>query len=195
MRYNEGVRQVKDVTGTIFDIKEMAVHDGPGVRTTVFLKGCPLRCRWCHDTEGLSSAPQLMVKESRCTHCGRCRVPCSHPECQPFGRCLHTCPDGLLSVAGRQISSADLETHRRYTGVDNGMIRQNLRRLQQSGHPHLIRTPLIPGITDTEKNLAAIRRLIGDSPWEKLPYNTLAGAKYPMLGMTYPLDNKEAPHG
>lgn len=52
MRYNEGVRQVKDVTGTIFDIKEMAVHDGPGVRTTVFLKGCPLRCRWCHDTEG-----------------------------------------------------------------------------------------------------------------------------------------------
>lgn len=75
------------------------------------------------------------------------------------------------------------------------MIRQNLRRLQQSGHPHLIRTPLIPGITDTEENLAAIRRLIGDSPWEKLPYNTLDGAKYPMLGMTYPLDNKEAPHG
>ena len=271
VRYNEGVRQVKDMTGTIFDIKEMAVHDGPGVRTTVFLKGCPLRCRWCHNPEGLSSAPQLMVKEGRCTHCGRCRVPCSHPECQPFGRCLHACPDGLLSVAGRQISSADLaqelirsgeplgqafggitfsggepllqakfvietakqlqgihrcietsgyaapevfaavaeqmelvimdikladpEAHRRYTGVDNGLIRQNLRRLQQSGHPHLIRTPLIPSITDTEENLAAIRCLIGDSPWKKLPYNTLAGAKYPMLGMTYPLDKKEAPHG
>ena len=55
--------------GTIFDIKEMAVHDGPGIRTTVFLKGCPLRCAWCHNPEGLSSKVQLMVKEARCRHC------------------------------------------------------------------------------------------------------------------------------
>ena len=49
----------------------------------------------------------------------------------------------------------------------------------------MIRTPLIPGITDTDENLSTIRQLIGDSPWEQLPYNPLAGAKYPMLGMEY----------
>ena len=94
--------------GVIFDIKEMAVHDGPGIRTTVFFKGCPLRCRWCHNPEGLTSKPQLMYKESRCLHCGLCKVPCTHPECQPFGRCLHACPDHLLSVAGRPVSAKEL---------------------------------------------------------------------------------------
>ena len=96
------------MTGTIFDIKEMAVHDGPGIRTTVFFKGCPLRCRWCHNPEGLSPKPQLMAKENRCRHCGLCRAPCGHPDCRPFGRCLHVCPDDLLSVAGRTVHAADL---------------------------------------------------------------------------------------
>lgn len=254
------------MTGTIFDIKEMAVHDGPGIRTTVFFKGCPLHCRWCHNPEGLTAAPQLMVRESRCTHCGRCRVPCTHPECQPFGRCLRVCPLGLLSVAGRTVTAealaqelrrsgeplgaafggvtfsggeplaqpaflletadrlsdlhrcietsgyappetfgamlermdyilmdvklADGAAHKRYTGVDNAPILENLRRLQASGKPHCIRTPLIPGITDTPENLSAICRLVGDSPWEQLPYNTLAGAKYPMLGLRYGLDKE-----
>ena len=52
--------------GMIFDIKEMAVHDGPGLRTTVFLKGCPLRCVWCHNPEGLSAERQLYVRQSGC---------------------------------------------------------------------------------------------------------------------------------
>ena len=96
------------MNGVIFDIKEMAVHDGPGVRTTVFFKGCPLRCRWCHNPEGLTSKPQLMYKGSRCLHCGLCKIPCTHPECQPFGRCLHACPDNLLYVAGRTVSAEEL---------------------------------------------------------------------------------------
>jgi len=89
------------MTGTVFDIKEFSVHDGPGVRTTVFMKGCPLSCRWCHNPEGLSPEPELMVRTARCRRCGRCMQPCTHAECKPFGRCLHACPDGLVSVAGK----------------------------------------------------------------------------------------------
>ena len=64
----------------------------------------------------------------------------------------------------------------------------NLSELRASGKPHIIRTPLIPEITDTEENLAAIERLVGESKWERLPYNKMAGAKYGMLGMKYELD-------
>lgn len=88
------------MTGTVFDIKELTIHDGPGTRVTVFLKGCPLRCGWCHNPEGLSAAPQLMVKQAQCVHCGVCMQGCSHPDCAPFGRCLHACPKGLVSVSG-----------------------------------------------------------------------------------------------
>lgn len=53
------------MTGTVFDIKEFTVHDGPGTRVTVFLKGCPLHCQWCHNPEGLSPKPQLMIKKAQ----------------------------------------------------------------------------------------------------------------------------------
>ncbi|MBP3480917.1 MAG: glycyl-radical enzyme activating protein [Clostridia bacterium] len=94
--------------GTVFDIREFTVHDGPGARVTVFLKGCPLRCRWCHNPEGLPPAPQLMIRESACTRCGACRVKCSHSECQPFSRCLHACPSGLITLCGERFSSDEL---------------------------------------------------------------------------------------
>ncbi|MBR5444890.1 MAG: glycyl-radical enzyme activating protein [Clostridia bacterium] len=255
------------MTGILFDIKGFALHDGPGIRTTVFLKGCPLRCRWCHNPEGLSPLPQLSVKKTACLHCGKCVLPCSHPDCQPFGRCLHICPGGCLSVAGTEytaealaeklcadrdvfamsgggvtfsggepllqadfvcavsallhgegihtametcgyaepevfqktaeqmdhiildIKLADPVRHREYTGRDNGCILENFRYLRSCGKPYQIRTPLVPGITDTEENLTAIRDLIGDSEWEKLPYNTLAGAKYENFGMHFPMEN------
>ena len=197
--------------------------------------------------------------------CGKCRVPCGHPDCQPFGRCLHICPAGCLSVVGEAVDTewlvrkcmedmdvfqmsgggvtfsggeplmqwdpvqecalllheagihtametcgyasgevfrrmvlsmhyiimdiklADPVLHKQYTGVYNGQILENFRYLQKCGKPYKIRTPLIPGITDTDENLTAIRKIIGDSEWEKLPCNTLAGAKYPNFGMQYPL--------
>lgn len=94
--------------GTVFDIKEMTVHDGPGSRVTVFLKGCPLRCLWCHNPEGLSPHPQLMVKENMCVKCGLCKRGCTHTECQPFGRCVHACPKGLISISGQIMTSDEL---------------------------------------------------------------------------------------
>ena len=65
--------------GVVFDIKEFAVFDGPGIRTTVFLKGCPLRCQWCHNPEGLKPEPQLTVSPTSCLHCGECMKHCPTP--------------------------------------------------------------------------------------------------------------------
>ena len=94
--------------GMIFDIKEMAIHDGPGLRTTVFFKGCPLRCQWCHNPEGLNSSVQLMFKQAKCRHCGACLKKCSHEQCQPYGRCLFACPENALELVGYQIGAKEL---------------------------------------------------------------------------------------
>ncbi len=63
---------VRAVTGVVFDIQRFSVHDGPGIRTTVFMKGCPLRCRWCHNPEGLSPELQLKFLAEQCIGCGAC---------------------------------------------------------------------------------------------------------------------------
>jgi pyruvate formate lyase activating enzyme len=94
--------------GLIFDIKEFALHDGAGIRTTVFFKGCPLRCRWCHNPEGLSPKRELYLKQSGCLDCGLCKKPCTHEDCRGLGRCLHVCPRDLVSVAGVEWDACEL---------------------------------------------------------------------------------------
>jgi pyruvate formate lyase activating enzyme len=95
--------------GVVFDIEQMTVHDGPGIRTTVFLKGCPLRCVWCHNPEGLSPKPQLMTSDSGCLHCGRCRRVCPSPErCIACGKCVEVCPLNLRRICGRTMDSGEL---------------------------------------------------------------------------------------
>ena len=66
------------MTANVFEVKRFAVHDGDGIRTTVFLKGCPLKCVWCHNPEGISPKPQLAVLHNKCTLCGRCEAVCSN---------------------------------------------------------------------------------------------------------------------
>lgn len=90
-------------TGIVFEIKQFAVFDGPGIRTTVFLKGCPLRCTWCHNPEGLSVQPQLMVSKNGCTDCGSCTGVCPSPDnCTLCGACVRACPHRLRKICGER---------------------------------------------------------------------------------------------
>ncbi|MBQ2686810.1 MAG: 4Fe-4S cluster-binding domain-containing protein, partial [Clostridia bacterium] len=98
----------KALKGTVFDIKEFSIHDGPGLRTTIFLKGCPLRCVWCHNPEGLSPRPEISYKKNVCIGCLECQKECSHDDCKPFGRCLHVCPKNALSVIGKEYTDNEL---------------------------------------------------------------------------------------
>lgn len=94
--------------GVIFDVEEFTVFDGPGLRQTVFLKGCPLRCSWCHNPEGLSSHPQLMVSKGSCLHCGACSKVCREQECVSCGACIPVCPLHLRRIAGEEMTSEEL---------------------------------------------------------------------------------------
>ncbi len=106
--------------GTITDVKRFAVHDGDGIRTTVFFKGCPLRCVWCHNPEGLTDKRQLAFYEHKCTLCGSCVSVCKahaiegerrifhRSACIACGKCEEVCPSDALHVHGRKVSCKDL---------------------------------------------------------------------------------------
>ena len=87
------------------------------------------------------------------------------------------------------IKLANRDKHFEYTGVYNERILENFKVLKSSGVPYIVRVPLIPSITDTEENLTAISDIVGDSPVELLRFNKAAGAKYPMLGKKFDLED------
>ncbi|MCR4404997.1 MAG: glycyl-radical enzyme activating protein [Candidatus Acetothermia bacterium] len=106
----------------VFDIKRFALHDGPGTRTTVFLKGCPLRCWWCHNPEGQSGRPEIMFQKNRCDNCGECLRACpedalafgdegllvNHERCTLCGACAEACPREALVLCGREMTVAEV---------------------------------------------------------------------------------------
>lgn len=110
--------------GVVFDIEEFAVYDGPGIRTVVFLKGCPLRCQWCHNPEGLSVRPQRSVSRALCVHCGACKQVCEHPDaCIVCGKCVTVCPQGCIRIAGKEMTAQAVAEK----------VRKNARLLKMNG--------------------------------------------------------------
>ena len=252
--------------GLVFAIEEFSTFDGPGIRTSVFLQGCPLRCQWCHNPEGQPFANFVLRSPNGCSGCGNCGKyaeyrngksfytqqsidhcpnhllrwsaveytpqalvekleknfpilnpdggvtfsggePLAHPEfLLACLRLLRGRTDRALQTSGYaskevfcrilkevdrvlfDIKLIDDREHMKYTGVSNSRILKNFTILKESGVPFVVRTPLIPGVTDTPDNLAAIGKFLlenGVNYIELLPYNPMAGAKYPLAGRTY----------
>lgn len=94
------------MTGFVFDIVHSSFVDGPGVRTTVFFKGCNLACRWCHNPESQSAAPEILYYKDICTGCGMCR--CEKESCDYCGHCALVCPSGAKKLAGRIMTPEEL---------------------------------------------------------------------------------------
>ena len=111
-------REPRDVEGRIFDIQFFSIHDGPGIRTTVFFKGCPLNCRWCHNPESIKPDPEIGFSPAKCIGCGACVNECVHGAhrfegeihvydrdvCRACGRCVSVCDTAALEMAGRRVS-------------------------------------------------------------------------------------------
>lgn len=245
--------------GTVFSIEEFSVYDGPGIRTTVFLKGCPLRCSWCHNPEGQEKQSKILRSPNGCLGCGACE---KYADDRGFTeKSMENCPRQLLRICGEQFTPEDLTAklldnkrlldgvtfsggeplqqpvflleclkllegrlhravqtsgfasgavfenilkntdyvlfdlklmdeaeHVYHTGQSNRPILENFEVLVRSGVAFVPRVPLIPGVTDTEKNITAIAAHLRDrgiTYAELLPYNQMAGSKYKLAGMTY----------
>jgi pyruvate formate lyase activating enzyme len=235
--------------GTIFRIKRYALHDGPGIRTTVFFKGCPLSCRWCHNPEGIDPRPLSMAKNTPegAVHetvgevmdaaelvavidkdqlfydesGGGVTFSGGEPLAQPRfleavlagcnRRDIHTVLDTSgfapaavldrvlprLQLVLFDLKIMDADLHRRYTGVSNESILDNLKRIDGGSTPWRLRIPLIPGMTDTETNLEQIARFAAGRQSiqgvDLLPFHRIASGKYRRLGLADPMDRVQ-PH-
>jgi pyruvate formate lyase activating enzyme len=282
-------------SGLAFNVQQFSTEDGPGIRTTVFLKGCPLRCAWCHNPEGLRAAPDLVWHDVRCIGARDCLKVCpvgqdcilpyggalaltpqgmkiDRTRCNVCGKCAQACPSAALEVIGRHwtpdelmgellkdqifyetsgggitfsggepmmqadfllevlprgkeaglhialdtcgavaweryervlpwvnlvlldLKLMDAQRHTAATGVSNGLILENARRIAASGVPMWIRTPVIPGYTDDMENIRAIGSFIRDAlptveRWDLLAYTNLGKPKYHRLDLPYALEN------
>jgi pyruvate formate lyase activating enzyme len=275
------------ITGTVFNTQLHSTEDGPGIRATVFLKGCPMSCPWCHNPEGIAPFPQLVWYETRCIGAAKCLEACPKaalsptPEgmrihrhlCDACGDCVAACPSAALEVIGKSYSVEDLvamvvrdkvfyeksgggvtvsggeaslqarfcaelmkalkrqgihtaldtcgaanwkalqplvdladlvlydlkimdsKEHRRHTGFPLELILENACRIAKVGKPMWVRTPVVPGYTDTIENIGRVARFIHESlpvveRYDLLAFNNTCAAKYERLGLAWSLEGK-----
>lgn len=287
----------KEITGIISNIQRFTVHDGPGIRTELFLKGCPLKCLWCSNPENLKMEPQVGVVNKNCIgvdKCGWCLKACSpegnilivednevvridRTKCVNCLACAKACPAGALVIYGTKYTVPEIvkiimedhtfyetsnggvtfsggdplvqweftlavlrecrrrsihtcveselyckteildeilpftnlfftdikhmnsEKHRKYTGVGNETILENIKYVAKKGTPLVIRMPVVPGYNDDDENIEATARFIksdlnnGIRQLQLLPYRLLGLEKYESLGMEYPMAGTEPP--
>jgi pyruvate formate lyase activating enzyme len=274
----------------IFDVKRYAINDGPGIRITIFIKGCPLSCKWCHNPESQSPAKQKLYTESRCIGASECIKVCpedaltltpkgivtDYESCTLCGICTDVCPTKALEMSGRMYEVnelveiiekervhidqsnggvtfsggeplmhpvfllemlkacgekglhrtvdtcgfSDSETllevakrtelflfdlkimdpikHRKWTGVSNKLILENLKLLSETGANINIRIPLIKNVNADSKSLTEMAKFVSELSGNKpaislLPYHNIAANKYTKLGSKYQELNMEEP--
>ena len=272
---------------TIINIQKYSIHDGPGIRTTVFFKGCPLNCWWCHNPESQNPRPEIMFFEERCTGCSTCIKRCPtkaielfqghlvtyEKKCTLCGKCCDLCPNNARELVGTDITvkelmsklikdevfyeesnggvtfsggeplmhsdylinvlnickdrdihttidtsgyapfeqfekiidSVDLflfdikhmnnEKHLEYTGVENTLILDNLKKLSQKGNIY-VRMPIIAGINDDDENINMAINFLSNlniTQVDLLPYHKMGMDKYRRLNMQYKLSGFEKP--
>ncbi len=230
------------IKGCIADIERASTHDGPGLRTTVFFKGCPLSCAWCHNPECIDFKPQILQYPEKCIGCGQCEKGCfagakvvcgremtvdavlaellrdrdyygaeggvtfsgGEPMAQALflkellERCraeaLHCAIETSMICYDEEIfKRADLlmcdlkiwdsETHRRYVGVGNERILEQLKKADGLGIPIILRTPVIPEIEQGIGEIAAFAKTLKNVvQYELLPYHPLGEGKRRALG-------------
>lgn len=233
----------------VTDIQRFSLNDGPGIRTTVFLQGCNMRCPWCHNPETIPLQPVELFYREKCLGCGHCAEDCTSGACVLSSREMSVADvmgeilqdrlyyaesGGGVTISGGEpslhpefvMALADacraegipvaIETnmtrpwqviepmlrkmdlimcdlklnltipHKEQTGLDNPTVFNSIGRASRLGIPMIVRTPLVPGVTDTVENLHAIAAYIAKMDnivrYEVLNFNPLGGAKREALG-------------
>ena len=256
------------MNGIIFDIQRGSYVDGPGIRTTVFFKGCNLKCAWCHNPESQAFKPQILYYSDKCVGCGACRKLCENKdECILCGKCALYCPNAARILCGKEYASNDImkiilkdtsyygteggvtfsggecmlqldflesllkeckkagihtavdtagcvpydsferiipytdlflydikckdtRLHKQYTGTDNSLILDNLKKLLNSNKKIWVRVPIIEGVNDSIEEMKKIKDFFKENgcpeKTELLPYHALGEHKYFAIGKESP---------
>ena len=281
-------KSVPMTTGIIFNIQRYSIHDGPGIRTTVFLKGCPLNCWWCQNPESQLSGQEMVFWEDRCIGCGVCSLNCpsgaiqmenkkpvtDKNKCNLCGECSRICPTQAREMIGEKLTAEEIikevekdlvfyeesgggvtfsggepleqpelleslliccqkkkihtavdtsgyisweilnkihskvnlflydlkimnsERHKKYTGVSNELILENLKKLSSVHNNIFVRFPVIPGINDDYQNIKEMGEFLSSlkvTQVNLLPYHYIGVDKYKRLGKTYKLVTTQPP--